>query len=175
MQYSLMLYPGFECDAVTSIEVRIRASDGMLLLEYRLIGTMSQLSLPPKSSCERADRLWEHTCLEAFLRARGSSAYYELNFAPSTQWAAYRLEDYRSGMMPFAATPSIEVALKPDELMLQAALHLPPDAGDELGLSAVIEEKSGRKSYWTLAHSPGAPDFHHKDCFAARLPEMTAP
>ena len=35
----------------------------------------------------------------------------------------------------------------------------------QLGLSAVIEELNGHKSYWALAHPPGKPDFHHSDCF----------
>jgi len=43
---------------------------------------------------------------------------------------------------------------------------LPRDVIWQLGLSAVIEEKSGRKSYWALAHPPGEADFHHSDCFA---------
>jgi hypothetical protein len=35
-----------------------------------------------------------------------------------------------------------------------------------LGLSAVLEEQDGTKSYWALAHPPGGkPDFHHPDCF----------
>ena len=39
-----------------------------------------------------------------------------------------------------------------------------------LGLSAVLEEKDGTKSYWALAHPSGdKPDFHHPACFAARL------
>jgi hypothetical protein len=38
-----------------------------------------------------------------------------------------------------------------------------------LGLSAVIEETSGAKSYWALAHPPGRPDFHHADGFALML------
>ncbi|HZF44227.1 MAG TPA: hypothetical protein VEZ48_12550 [Sphingomonadaceae bacterium] len=42
-----------------------------------------------------------------------------------------------------------------------------------LALSAVIEESAGRKSYWALAHPPGAPDFHHPACFAAELPAPT--
>ena len=55
---------------------------------------------------------------------------------------------------------------------LQASLELdrlsdlPRDAAWRLGLAAVIEETSGRKSYWALAHPPGKPDFHHPDCFA---------
>ena len=42
-----------------------------------------------------------------------------------------------------------------------------------LGLSAVIEEANGRKSYWALAHPPGKADFHHADCFA-ELPTANA-
>jgi hypothetical protein len=39
-----------------------------------------------------------------------------------------------------------------------------------LGLSAIIEEKEGAKSYWALAHPTGEkPDFHQADCFVGRL------
>jgi hypothetical protein len=33
----------------------------------------------------------------------------------------------------------------------------------------VIEEQGGGKSHWAIAHPPGQPDFHHRDCFAAEL------
>jgi hypothetical protein len=59
--------------------------------------------------------------------------------------------------------------------MLEATLDLgrtmlPIDEPWHLGLSAVIEERNGAKSYWALAHPPGMPDFHHRDCFALELP-----
>jgi hypothetical protein len=38
------------------------------------------------------------------------------------------------------------------------------------GLAAVIEETSGRRSFWALAHPPGKPDFHHADCFTLEVP-----
>jgi hypothetical protein len=44
-----------------------------------------------------------------------------------------------------------------------------------VGISAVIEEQDGTKSYWALAHPPGAPDFHHPTCFAATLPAPSKP
>ena len=46
------------------------------------------------------------------------------------------------------------------------------DAGQQwaLGLSAVLEEKDGTKSYWALAHAADKPDFHDAGCFVARLP-----
>ena len=40
----------------------------------------------------------------------------------------------------------------------------------QLGLTAVIEEEGGHRSYWALAHAPGKPDFHAPTCFAATLP-----
>jgi hypothetical protein len=55
---------------------------------------------------------------------------------------------------------------------LRALLDLsdwPASSDWRLGLSAVIEETNGRKSYWALTHPPGQPDFHHSDCFAAEL------
>ena len=45
----------------------------------------------------------------------------------------------------------------------------PPSVTSELGLSAVIEEQDGTKSYWALAHPDGPPDFHDPACFAASL------
>jgi hypothetical protein len=39
-----------------------------------------------------------------------------------------------------------------------------------MGISAILVERDGRKSYWALAHPPGEPDFHHPDCFALELP-----
>jgi hypothetical protein len=39
----------------------------------------------------------------------------------------------------------------------------------------VIEETSGGKSYWALAHPPGKPDFHHADGFVYELPVVSSP
>ena len=36
-------------------------------------------------------------------------------------------------------------------------------------VSAVIEETDGTRSFWSLAHPPGKPDFHHRDSFALEL------
>jgi hypothetical protein len=49
---------------------------------------------------------------------------------------------------------------------------IPVDAHTEweLALSAILEEKDGTKTYWALAHADERPDFHHPDCFVARLP-----
>ncbi len=175
MRQALRLHPDSLCLAATDIEVEVaRPRAGSLLLTYVVTGTISDLRLPPVTAAARTDELWRHTCFEAFVCPSPGEAYYEFNFAPSTQWAAYRFSSYRSGMRVATeiSAPRIEMQSAPECYTLQAALdssRLPRHAGWRLGLSAVLEETSGRKSYWALAHPPGKPDFHHSDCFVHEL------
>ena len=72
--------------------------------------------------------------------------------------------------------PRIRVTRGEHALELRAELALPEGlTPTRLGLSAVIEETDGTKSYWALRHPPGEkPDFHHPDCFAIELPAPSA-
>jgi hypothetical protein len=175
MRYRLKPHPDSICAAVTDIEVdAVRPRAGSLLLSYVVAGNVGDLLLSAGTGPARADELWRHTCFEAFIRGAPNGGYYELNFAPSSQWAAYQFSDYRTGMQ--AATkiepPKIGMVSTGGCYTLRAALEL-SDLSSALrwwlGLSAVIEEANGRKSYWALAHPPGKPDFHHLDCFKAEL------
>src|SRR5258707_15535221 len=99
MRHALILHPDSRCAAVASIAVEAaRARGGGLTLHYLVTGKIGDLRLPPATAPARADELWRHTCFEAFIRAPASGGYFELNFAPSTQWAAYRFSRYREGM-----------------------------------------------------------------------------
>jgi len=169
---TLRLHPDSRCAAATSIEVEItQQRAGSLLVSYVVTGTIGDLRLPPPAAPVRADELWRHTCFEAFVRASPGETYYEFNFAPSTQWAAYGFDGYRAGMRVAAEirAPRIDVQAGAARYALQASLELGGAAG-RLGLAAVIEELNGNKSYWALAHPPGEPDFHHSDCFALEFP-----
>jgi hypothetical protein len=179
MRQALKLHPDSLCSAVTHIDVDVaRQHPGSLLLSYVVTGKIADLRLPPVVTAARTDELWRHTCFEAFVGSSADDAYYEFNFAPSTQWAAYRLDSYRSGMQVAAEVSAsrIEMQSSPGCYTLQASLaldwlsRLPGDARWRLGLAAVIEETSGRRSYWALAHPPGKADFHHSDCFTQELP-----
>ncbi len=155
-----------------------RPRPAALQLRYVLKGKLGDLSISEPTRSARADELWKHTCFEAFVRGPAGDAYYEFNFAPSTQWAAYAFSGYRSGMKVAEEFSAAAIAVASDdkrlELNVSLALDqlpkLPADDVWRLGLSAVIEEASGRKSYWALAHPPGKPDFHHSDCFVLTLP-----
>jgi hypothetical protein len=180
MRRSLILHPDSRCNAVTRIEVDVvRSERASLVLEFRVEGTIADIRLPAPSAATRTDDLWQHTCFEAFLRGDAGEGYFEFNFAPSTEWAAYRFDGYRSGLTVASGTtaPAIEVQADASNLNVRVTLVLDGlrDIAVEplrLALSAVIEEVNGRKSYWALAHPPGKPDFHHRDCFALELPRI---
>ena len=126
----------------------------------------------------RADELWKTTCFELFCTKPGLAGYYEFNFSPSFEWAAYAFDGYRTGMQKLPAEEP-EITIGPaGGLFFLAAEPWPADLvrdATRLALSAVIEEVDGTKSYWALKHPPGAPDFHHPDCFALELPAPEAP
>jgi hypothetical protein len=158
--------------------------DGALALMYTLKGNMARLRISPLQPPRRADRLWEHTCFEAFVSVNDESAYYELNFAPSGEWAAYGFHGYRNGAPLEAANlaPKIAVRGTTDSLILDASVRLDrlpmirSGASLQLALSGVIEGNDGVLSYWALKHPPGKPDFHHHDAFTLELeaPQVAA-
>jgi hypothetical protein len=174
MRAVLTLHPDSRSDAVRRIEVEVaRPKPYVLALRYVLTGGLHSVILPAVVEPAHVDGLWRHTCFEAFLRASRNDAYYEFNFAPSRQWAAYRFEAYREGMRVADDIDSaIAVVTNDLELELQASLTFdrpPRDTDWSLGLSAVIEETNGSSSYWALRHPPGKPDFHHADSFGLVL------
>jgi hypothetical protein len=172
MRRPLTLHPDSACESLRSIEVDVVRSKGDVLgLRYVAAGRIAGLALPPPAPRARADRLWEHTCFEAFLGDEWGESYAELNVSPSGEWAGYRFARYREKMRKVAfPPPRVELEVTPERLELRVALRLNSLGRRRIGLSAVIEEADGNKSYWALAHPPGGPDFHHPDCFTLTLP-----
>ena len=132
---------------------------------------MSRFIIPVADEPSRKDELWRSTCFESFLRAEGEDRYREWNFAPSGDWAAYDFSTYREAMSEAdVAGPYIRTEDSLTWWALGATIAVDADRQWHLGLSAVLEEKDGTKSYWALAHPPGdKPDFHAPDCFVAKL------
>ena len=127
--------------------------------------------IPEADEPGRTDELWRTTCFETFLRQSDGESYREWNFAPSGNWAAYDFADYREGMVqaPVAAPPYVRMEDNFTWWALGATIAVAAEVEWQLGLSAVLEEKDGTKSYWALAHPSKKPDFHHPGCFAAKL------
>lgn len=167
--YFLRPHPGFP-SPVTQIAVQLsRPAVDRLVLTYRIGGDLGRVAIPRPQTPTRADELWKHSCCEAFVDA--GQGYYEFNFAPSSQWAAYRFDGHRAGMRAANTdAPAIVWDRDGDAARLTATIALPPDAAGSVGLSAIVEDVNGNRSFWALAHPPGDPDFHHPACFAAELP-----
>jgi hypothetical protein len=172
-KYQLIPHPDFPPIAVQDLEVELDLSQsGVLTLWYTVFGPPDALTVPSEVPERRADDLWKSTCFELFVREPPSNSYLEFNFSPSTEWAAYRFDEYRNGRRD-AHLPHSPIISSSRIGWLEVHVTLPLDlirGGQALQLSAIIEEKDGTKSYWALAHPPGDPDFHHPDCFVLQLP-----
>jgi hypothetical protein len=163
---------------VRSIEVGILLEAASLRLDYILTGDLAALLLPASlPEAWRGAPLWEHSCFEAFFAVPqgqpGEGCYTEYNFAPWGGWAAYGFTGYRSGQgLVTGVDPALTARTGPDSFALSAILPYADKLPVRVGLSAIVEDRHGTKSYWALAHPPGDPDFHHPDCFALELPPL---
>jgi hypothetical protein len=150
-------------------------------LQFRVEGAIEQLSIPDRTLPRRVDGLWQHTCFEAFARATAASdTYYEFNFSPSGEWAAYRFDRYRDGMTAVAMdAPYIAIRSSREQLDVEVEWTPPPElskaqSGILASLTAVIEDRDARMSYWALRHAGNKPDFHQRDSFVLQLPASPA-
>lgn len=181
MQVRLIPHPSTPSEVVDSIDVFIETDGNALALRYHVEGRADEVLLPERRSSDRKDGLWQHTCFELFARSGLSTRYCELNFSPSTEWAAYDFDDYRAGMkrLPYPAAPQIHVTRDTHHVSLAVDVNydvIAAVAGDEprIALAAVIEERSGRNSYWAMWHPSATPDFHHPDAFTLAIPSGVA-
>jgi hypothetical protein len=174
----LYAHPDAAGESVWSISAQVQLTAGATLgCHYTLHADMSRVRLTGAGAGHRVDGLWKHTCFEAFVAVDGASGYFEFNFSPALDWAAYHFEYYRAGMTAavLARAPGLQVRRSGGQLDLTATLHLAGTAPLaharvlRLALAAVVEEDDGRLSYWALQHAPGNPDFHHPEGFTLEL------
>jgi hypothetical protein len=173
----LLPHPDASGDAVWSVTAQVQLTeDASLTCHYALHGDMTRVKVPAAGTGRRADGLWRHTCCEAFIGVEGEPGYYEFNFSPALDWAAYCFADYRSGMSAAALAQAPGLKVRRNARTLELMAHVPLAGLAALAapllrvaLAVVIEEEHGRLSYWALQHAPGNPDFHHPDSFALEL------
>jgi len=176
----LMLFPhrGTRHDALRSLNAEINLENATLRARYRLNADMQRIRIvPPGEPGGRANGLWRHTCCEVFIALADTARYYELNFSPARQWAAYEFDSYRVGMqvLNIAAEPQITVKKSAHGLELEAVVplngSLAADAGRprRIAVTAIVELEDGTLCYWSARHPQGKPDFHHPDGFVLEL------
>jgi hypothetical protein len=184
MRFALKPHPNAPPGVAVDVQVELsNLGAGKLGLRYEMLGEIDRLRFPQAAARERRDGLWQHSCFEIFIRPGRTERYFEFNFSPSGEWAGYSFPAHRSGRSspPDLVAPVIETRREANAFELQTMLdlaslkELAAAPMWEVGLSVIVEEASGDKSYWALAHPPGDPDFHHSDCFAIELAAPNAP
>ena len=177
--YRLEPHPACPALGVTAVEARVTAHDAnWLTLRWR-VEAAQDLVLPGFAGKGRAGGLWQTTCFELFLRPDGDTAYHEFNLSSSERWNAYRFSAPRDGMSEWPMPRDAVCTMRPGGKFAIFDAALPaaglPQTECAMGISCVIEETGGYKSYWALAHGREAPDFHDPSCFTARLGAASAP
>jgi hypothetical protein len=128
------------------------------------------------------DDLWRATCFECFLAIRGKPEYWEFNFSPSGDWNVYRMDGYRrlgfreeTGVFPLP----FELIKESGRILLDVNVDVAPvvHPGDEvhIGITAVLQTRDGRETYWALSHPGPHADFHRRESFILALAERTHP
>lgn len=175
MEAELIPHPTTPAGPVRSIRVAIDESDtGSLLLQFVVSGAVERIAWPAPAARGRANKLWRHTCFEAF--APTPEGYLEYNMSPSGQWASYAFKAYRKGQrVTWQEVTVMGLKLEPDRALFDAWIEPPRTGTRQLGVSAVIETVDGQMSYWALAHPADKPDFHHPESFVLTLPPEDLP
>ena len=154
---------------------------GTVNVTYRISGATDRVKYASASAQPaRKHELWRTTCFELFLRSPASVEYWEVNLAPSRDWNVYRFTTYRSALQqePDIADIMITTEVAPAGLTsVRATLPLPPSlVGQKLavGISSVIQERSGEVHYFALRHGGTKPDFHDPAGFDIKLDPTSA-
>lgn len=177
MRRRLIPHPAYPAPSIEIEAAVARTTPKRIELSYIITGDTARIRLPAPAEKARRDGLWKHTCFELFLRTPGAASYAEFNFSPSSEWAAYSFTGYREGMSeaPLSAPPEASFVVGSGRIAAGfgwsvVGLQLADSSLWSAAATTVIEADDGTMSYWSLAHAPGKPDFHHPDGFILTLP-----
>jgi hypothetical protein len=167
------LFPFDEGPTGLKLHARVAREGDLLKVEYRLGGERAGEVVMPSEAKQpaRRDGLWERTCLELFFAEATQPWYWEANLSPSLEWQLYHFRAYREGRKP-EVRAEIRGERLPENsagqgflLTIDTSGLFTPRATVDLGVSAVIEDREGKQSFWALAHAGPKPDFHHRKSF----------
>ncbi|MAM41337.1 MAG: hypothetical protein CL949_23170 [Erythrobacter sp.] len=175
--YELSAHPAHPPLLLSGVSASFVGMDAnWLRLRWR-IDDARKLVVPPFAGKGRADELWRTTCFELFLQPDGGTSYCEFNLSPSERWAAYDFSSPRNGMAnrPSPREPECTMRQGTGFAIFDAAIPVEavPDIACAAGITCVLEEEGGIKSFWALQHCQDQPDFHDPACFIARLDAPT--
>lgn len=169
-----ILHPYSTGIANFNLEADLHISDSKIQIIYTLTDETNIFKKPLISKLWNSKQidftmgLWNHTCFEAFLKPVAMDRYYEFNFALSPAWMAFQFDQYRLPQPPVPATDFQIQSMNWDHVQNQLTIEVTnktPYKNFHVGLTAVLEEKTGVKHYCALAHKGLKADFHLAESF----------
>ncbi len=155
---------------------KIDRRDRRLSLDFLVAGEVAKIDISaPADLPVRKKSLWEETCFEMFVAAKGSSEYWEFNMSPSGHWNVYRFSAYREDMREetgFESLPFLTSCMDGSfslSLEIEPARIIEDEQQVVVGVCAVIRGKDGGKSFWGLKHCGAKPDFHERESFVIEV------
>ena len=173
-RWPLFPHPQSPAPAVRGVRATLSTAADGLAVGFEIDADRAALRWPAAAQPAFRDGLWRHSCVELFAED-AAGAYREFNFSPSSEFAAYQFDGYRSGMraLDLQAMPTIGWRDGPPHISIDIRLPsqwLADAQTQAVGLAAVLEHSDGSLSYWALRHPGSKPDFHHRDGFIAGWP-----
>jgi hypothetical protein len=168
------LFPFDEGLTGLRIYALLKREGSLIQIEYRIGGERAgEVVLPgPAEAPARKDDLWRSTCFEAFFAEAIHPWYWEANLSPSLDWQLYHFRTYREGGKPEGRVKLIRGERLPENsagigysMVLDASGLFGAKASVDVGITAVIETRDGKQSFWALAHAGSKPDFHLRKSF----------
>ncbi len=175
----MILYPHPTDQA--SLDFKVQAElvrETGLRLDFRVEGSIDRLEWAEEKP-RWHERLWEKSCLEAFVALPGHDAYWEWNFTPGGAWALFEFSKYRQRIAG-ARTDAPRFRLEREAATLVFSTRLPdPDSTlwrwalatrtpVEFSLNAILRTADDVQ-HFALKHAGEKPDFHLREAFSGRV------
>jgi len=157
-------------DDPTTVKATIKFHSNHLILEYQILGNLSNYHFPKKTIQQRADKLWLDTCFELFIASANSNSYLEINISPSTKWNIYHFTSYKEGMKKsdIISIPTIKID-RYHEYVLSFESIISEDCFDQgllINLCVILLDRKGVRHFYSINRREESPDFHDRDYFA---------
>lgn len=155
-----------EGDLQVHADVQLISAD-TIELTYTWVDNKKWIHFEFQPVGNRAMKLWEQTCFEAFVQPVGDKKYFEINLTINKSWNVFEFSDYRIPQPPqeFAGAELIQVLIQDNQMKAQIKFKGVKFDRIKVSLCSVVILKNKSVTYWSNRHAEQKPNFHHFDSF----------
>lgn len=155
-----------------SISVDLERVESRLICKYYLEDPKGLVHIENSQIVDqRTKGLWKSTCFELFFKSKESDKYWEVNVDAHLNWNLYHFDSYRSHEERELESYSNLMRSRRFEERLECFFEvdtqdiLQPQDLIQINCCVILKHRSGLKSYWSVHHKTGKPDFHNVENF----------